>query len=58
MDKHRKGVLCGIYFTSHIYFSISAVFLEKDNAVAELLERLVKNGKKLFLITNSGVNFV
>ena len=34
------------------------VFLDRESPVASLLKKLASAGKKLFLITNSGINFV
>ena len=39
-------------------FSLSDDYMGKQTKVAELLRRLSAAGKQLFLITNSGVNFV
>ena len=54
-----KLVVCLTAFNYHFYFLFSSgTYLEKSPRLGELLNRLVSSGKMLFLITNSGYEFV
>ena len=61
VDKIQCSILvaCLTAFNYHFYFLFSSgTYLEKSPRLGELLNRLVSSGKMLFLITNSGYEFV
>ena len=61
VDKIQCSILvvCLTAFNYHFYFLFSSgIYLEKSPRLGELLNRLVSSGKMLFLITNSGYEFV
>ena len=56
---NNKRVIVKQLSTESVFpLSFSAMYLAKDSSVPNLLQRLSQAGKKLFLITNSGVQFV